>query len=136
MREASLSFTGHLHNGDPLDGPTVHVPKGRPSGPGPFTWEESAVDALEYDGFARQTDWGPPRTCWRFEKYNGFGYRKYHPETESPYLWSFTMYYISGKYREDGNFDPDLIDKQCGTIALLKRMEERQFFVWTTPHGS
>ena len=56
--EAGGDFNSHLHNGDPLLARTVHVPAGRPrSGNPPFTWEESAVDALEYDGFAQVTDW-------------------------------------------------------------------------------
>ena len=45
--EASGRFDRHLHNGDPLTARTVQVPAGRPkSGKPPFTWEESAVDAL------------------------------------------------------------------------------------------
>src|SRR5688500_16447516 len=45
--EASQKFTRHLHNGDPLTARTVRVPAGYPrSGHPPFTWEESAADAL------------------------------------------------------------------------------------------
>jgi lysozyme family protein len=45
--EASLSFTTHLHNGDPLTARTVHVPAGRPpTGNPPFQWFDSAIDAL------------------------------------------------------------------------------------------
>src|SRR5688572_19382175 len=45
--EASLDFSRHLHNGDPLTARTFQVPAGRPkSGMPPFTWEESASDAL------------------------------------------------------------------------------------------
>ena len=45
--ECNCNFECHLHNGDPLTARTVHVPKGRPiAGNPPFTWEESAVDAL------------------------------------------------------------------------------------------
>src|SRR5688500_3384855 len=44
--EGSLSFKKHLHNGDTLDQRTIHVPKGRPLGEPPFSWEESAIDAL------------------------------------------------------------------------------------------
>jgi lysozyme family protein len=126
LRESSLSFAGHLHNGDPLARPTRQVPKGRPPGPGPFTWEESAADALTFDRFAAERDWRPARACWSFERFNGFGYRRFHPEVKSPYLWSFTNHYRQGKYAADGRFDPKLIDRQCGTMALLKRMEQRQ----------
>ena len=126
LRESSLSFAGHLHNGDPLAQPTRQVPKGRPPGPGPFTWEESAADALTFDRFAGERDWRPSRACWSFERFNGFGYRRFHPEVLSPYLWSFTNHYRQGKYAADGRFDPELVDRQCGTMALLKRMEQRQ----------
>src|SRR4051812_29586596 len=49
--EAGLSFRCHLHNGDPLSDRTVRVPKGRPATPPangilPYSWVESAVDAL------------------------------------------------------------------------------------------
>jgi lysozyme family protein len=48
--EASGSFNCHLHEGSPLTARTRYVPKGRPlAGKPPFTWEESAVDALLYD---------------------------------------------------------------------------------------
>src|SRR4051812_14713939 len=45
--ESSLSFTKHLHNGDPLTARTVQVPAGRPLvwNP-PNDWESSAQDAL------------------------------------------------------------------------------------------
>src|SRR5580704_3188032 len=49
-REASGNFHCHLHNGDPLTARTVHVPKGRPiAGNPPFTWMQSASDALALD---------------------------------------------------------------------------------------
>jgi len=45
--ESGQNFNRHLHNGDPLTAPTVHVPAGRPPGVmPPFTWEQSADDAL------------------------------------------------------------------------------------------
>ena len=47
LLEASLNFNSHLHNGDPLTARTVQVPAGHPKkGNPPFTWEESALDAL------------------------------------------------------------------------------------------
>src|SRR5690606_5399494 len=49
--ESSQNFTRHLHNGDPLTARTRQVPAGRPrSGNPPFTWEESAIDALTMEG--------------------------------------------------------------------------------------
>src|SRR5215210_8455887 len=49
--ESSQNFKRHLHNGDPLTARTVQVPAGRPkTGSPPFTWEESATDALRLEG--------------------------------------------------------------------------------------
>ncbi len=46
--ESSQNFSKHLHNGDPLSARTKHVPAGRPkTGMPPFSWEESAIDALK-----------------------------------------------------------------------------------------
>ena len=126
MRKSGLRFSRHLHNGDPLTKPTVHVPKGRPQGSGPFSWENSAADALDYDGLSGHADWRVERVAYRFERFNGFGYRKYHPSVKSPYLWSFSEYYSVGKYGADGRFDVNLVDAQCGTMVLLKRMAELQ----------
>ena len=48
--ESDSDFTTHLHNGDSLKRRTIQVPAGRPKeGKPPFTWEESAIDALKYD---------------------------------------------------------------------------------------
>ena len=49
MRESSYRTDRHLHNGDPLTARTVHVPAGRPpKGEPPFTFEQSATDALKF----------------------------------------------------------------------------------------
>jgi lysozyme family protein len=130
--EASLNFNGHLHNGDPLTARTTHVPPGRPLGNPPFDWTDSAIDALEYDGVANWRDWSVAGTCYRLEKFNGFGYREYHPEVKSPYLWSFSNHYAKGKYAADGKFDPKLVSQQCGGMVLLKRMEERGLIAFTS----
>src|SRR4051812_33071262 len=48
--EGGQRFDRHLHNGDPLSARTVQVPAGRPkTGTPPFTWEESAQDALKLE---------------------------------------------------------------------------------------
>jgi lysozyme family protein len=98
-RECSLRFDRHLHNGDPLDDYTVHVPADRPAaGEPPFTFEESATDALELNGAASWTDWSLGGTLYRLEKFNGFGYRLYHPDVLSPYLWGKSNHYTKGGY--------------------------------------
>lgn len=127
--EASLNFKRHLHNGDPLTARTVQYPPNRPPasvGDPPFTWEESAYDALfrhmKWNGVS---DWSLVRSLYQLEAYNGWGYRLYHPETLSPYLWSFTTQYVRGKYTGDGKWDPNAVSGQVGACAILRRMLER-----------
>jgi lysozyme family protein len=123
--ESSLNFTKHLHNGDPLARRTVQVPKGRPLVWNPPTdWESSADDALRLRKLHTVTDWSIPGILFQLEGYNGFGYRRFHPEVLSPYLWSFSNHYSSGKFVADGTFDPDAVSKQCGCAVLLRRMSE------------
>lgn len=122
-REASLSFKTHLHNGDSLLRRTINVPKGRPlDGEPPFTWEHSAKDALGMKNLYLVTDWSISEILALLEQYNGLGYARYYPEVHSPYLWSYTSYYQSGKYDRDGHFNSDLVDKQIGCVPLLKVM--------------
>jgi len=59
------------------------------------------------------------------ESYNGWGYRLYHPNVKSPYLWSYSNQYEKGKYVADATWDKDAVSAQCGGAVLLKRMEER-----------
>lgn len=124
-------FLYHLHCGDPLTGRTVHVPKGRPvanphngsEGPSktnPYIWEESALDALIYMGYDKQKTWDINSSLFLFEKYNGMGYNK--RGLLSPYLFSYTQHYIKGKYASDGKYDPELVSKQAGVVAIMKSL--------------
>jgi hypothetical protein len=123
--EASLVFTAHLHNGDPLTARTIHVPSGRPlTGQPPFTWEESATDALSFSHKAEWHDWSIPGILYQLEAYNGFGYRTRHPGVLTPYLWSYSNHYVSGKYVADGTFSASAVSHQCGAAVLLRRMSE------------
>ena len=119
--EASFDFGSHLHNGDPLGKRTVQVPKGRPKvwNP-PNDWESSAVDAMTYQGYAGQADWSATRALYRFEGYNGWGYRP--KGINSPYLWSFSNHYTKGKYVADGKYDANAVSKQCGAGVLMKQL--------------
>jgi len=124
--ECSFKFSRHLHNGDPLTKRTVRVPPNRPPssvGNPPFKWEVSAKDALIYEKFANLSDWSLPRVLYRWERYNGMGYR--FKGIPSPYLWSFTDRYISGKYVADHQFDPKAVSKQMGAATILKRLQEQ-----------
>lgn len=119
--EAGLSFSKHLHNGDPLTARTTHVPAGRPKeGMPPFTWEASALDALKLRKLDQVKTWSVARMLWELEGFNGYGYRLYHPTVKSPYLWSFTNHYTKGKYAADGKYDANLVSQQIGAACLLK----------------
>jgi lysozyme family protein len=121
-REASGNFHCHLHNGDPLGARTRHVPSGRPPPPAqpPFTWEQSAADALALDGLSAVGNWSIERACYEIELYNGFGYRRHG--IHSPYLWSFSNNYVSGKYAYDGQWSASAVDAQCGVMPLIARL--------------
>ncbi len=123
--EASLNFNRHLHNGDPLSARTVHVPAGRPKkGAPPFSWETSAVDALILRGLNTKTDWSLAGTLYQLEGYNGWGYRLYHAHVLSPYLWSGSLHYKSGKYVADGTWSDSAVSNQNGSAVILRRMVE------------
>jgi lysozyme family protein len=123
--EASLNFKKHLHNGDPLTARTVHFPPNHPvKGSPPFTWEESAEDALRLKSIDKWTDWTIEGMLFKLEGYNGWGYRMYHPHVLSPYLWSYSNHYSQGKYVSDGTWSDTAISQQCGSAVLLRRFLE------------
>ncbi|HLO47923.1 MAG TPA: hypothetical protein VK211_05830, partial [Kamptonema sp.] len=102
--ESTFNFKTHLHNGDPLTARTVGEPAGRPEqGNPPFTWNESAIDALIYDRATGVKFWTLANTLKFLEGYNGWGYRigkgrNTTPPCRSPYIYSHTNHYIKGKY--------------------------------------
>ena len=119
--EGGLNFNTHLHNGDPLRARTVNVPAGRPkSGSPPFTFEESAIDALAFDNVGVNLEPSFAGICFKLEGFNGFGSRNHGIHT--PYLWSFSNQYAKGKFVSDGVFDPDAVSKQCGAAVILLRL--------------
>ncbi len=118
-REASGSWNDSLAQGDPWNRVSTHVPAGR----GPFNnWDDAAVDALVAcpPYAARNKDWSPGGGLTLLEQYNGLGYAA--RGRPSPYIWAATNQYTSGKYVSDGVYDPNVVDKQLGCAALLKRM--------------
>lgn len=132
--ESGLNFNRHLHNGDPLTARTKQVPKGRPlTGNPPFTWEESAADALTLDGFPSNTDWSVEKIAYLLESFNGWGYRMYHSTVKSPYLWSFSNHYWYGKYVADGKWSDTAVSEQCGAMVLLKRLEAAGVVSFSAP---
>ena len=128
LRESTCDFTKHLHNGDSLNRKTVRVPAGRPvEGEPPFTFEESAVDALKYYGWDRLNSLSGNdfllELCYLVESFNGWGYHLYRG-INSPYLWSGTNHYASGKYYADGKYDPNMVDGQSGVMAVIYELSD------------
>lgn len=118
-REASQDWKGSLAQGDPWNRVSVHVPAGR----GPFaSWEDAAIDALRNcpPYAARNKDWSIGGTLTVLEEYNGLGYASHG--APSPYVWSGTDQYRSGKYVRDGVYDPNAVDSQLGCAGLLMAM--------------
>lgn len=120
--EASLNFSRHLHNGDPLTARTVQVPAGRPLGEPPFTWEESAGDAIGMKNLSRIKNWTVERLAHVFEGFNGWGYRGRGVNT--PYLWSFSTHYTKGKFIADRKYSDSAVSQQIGAMVLLKALEQ------------
>jgi len=120
-RESDLNPNTHLHNGDPLTARTVHVPAGRPrNGEPPFTWSDSAIDALKMRGLEKVDDWTFARACYEWEGYNGWGYRG--KGVTSPYLWSQSNQHVKGKYVADHVYSASAIDAQLGTVTILNSL--------------
>lgn len=125
--ECGGSFSRHLHNGNPLTRRTYDVPAGHPrSGNPPFTFFESAIDALKLQGFDKVRDWSIPHIGWLFECYNGLGYMREDIDINSPYLWSWSTHYIKGKFVADHKFDRNAVSQQCGAMVLLKYLLEME----------
>lgn len=124
--ECGGSFEKHLHNGDWLKARTIRVPAGRPSAPPAdgkkYSFEESALDALRFKGIDKVKDWSVERVLYLLESYNGLGYRKYHADVKSPYLWSMSQHYTKGKYVMDGKYDPNTVSRQVGAALILKEL--------------
>lgn len=119
QRESSQSWLGSLAQGDPWNAVSIHVPRGR----GPFpSWEAAAEDALVVcpPHAAHWHDWSIGGALTLLEQYNGLGYAAMG--RPSPYVWSATDQYRSGKYTADGHYDPNAVDHQTGCAALLVRM--------------
>jgi lysozyme family protein len=118
-RECSQNWKGSLAQGDPWDRVSMHVPAGR----GPFRcWEDCAVDALVHCApfAARNKDWSIGGLLTLLEQYNGLGYAA--RGVPSPYIWSGTDQYRSGKYIRDHVFDASAVDVQFGCAGLLIAM--------------
>lgn len=122
--ESGGSFRAHLHEGSSLNGRTRFIPKGRPlKGNPPFTWEFSAIDALEYDRLPAVNWSSLSAMLYAVEAYNGTGYLRFHPKVPSPYLYAGTTIEVPGKYTSDGKWSPTARSSQLGIAVIWKQME-------------
>ena len=123
--ETGRDFGVHLHNGDPLEQRTVYEPAGRPlAGEPPFSWEASAVDALQQRLLDRWTDWSLEGVLFKLEGYHGWQYRLRQPGVASPYLWSFSNHYRAGKFVTPEIWSDSAVVEYCGGGVLLRRLAE------------
>lgn len=137
-RESAGNFETYLHNGEKLGQVTTKVPKGIYM----ENWEDAAVDALnrqlekvknfalnppEYSsGYSFDWENAIPdpndiNTWFNFaEVYNGLGYDM--KDIASPYVWSGTNIYETGKYIADGSYDPQVKDRQIGVAIMVQEL--------------
>ena len=123
--ENGAMFNRNPGQGDPLTHPSTHVPKGRPpSDHWPVTWDEAALDAFTVcDRLnANSAPWSLPYACWKWEYYNGGGYRAHGLRT--PYVVGGTNLQQPGKYVGDSEWDPRHMDEQLGCLPIAMRMIE------------
>ncbi len=124
--ETSFNFNAHLHNGDPLERRTVQVPAGRPEKwQPPSDWQSSAKDALDYEKYTNHLDWNLAKLLFRLEGYNGFRSRELHG-INTPYLWSFSNHYTSGKFVADNVWSKTAVSEQCGAAVMIKALVDRR----------
>jgi len=122
LREADLNMNAQLAQGDPLSRRSVHVPAGRGPFLGPDAFLRGCLDALIdcAPHTALWHDWSSGGTATAFELYNGLGYA--NMGRPSPYNWSGSDQYRSGKYVSDGVYSSTAVDVQPGCMAVLRSM--------------
>lgn len=123
----SGAFNVYLHNGDPLGKPTTHFPENKLFD----NFQDAAKDAMQsqqrnIDKYHLTSDSKDMVAILCFaETYNGLGY--YKGGHVSPYVFSGTNVYVSGKYVEEMDennknksvYKPEAVDKQVGAYLLL-----------------
>ena len=119
-RESTGNFGTYLHQGDPLGQPAVNWPTNIPV----FDrWEDAAVHALNMKrGLQSQLQMtadttSTPTIATYAEAYNGLGYQ--YRNIPSPYVYSGTNQYTSGKYVRDGVFNGSAVDTQLGVLPMV-----------------
>ena len=130
-RHGNQRWNCQLGQGDPLNAPSIHIPKGMgpyldhpgDTTPGNDAWTRCCLEVLidSAPNAALWTDWsiGGALTLWILD--NGIGYEKYHDEP-SPYDWGATTIEQRGKYSGDRQFSANMWDTQIGCAAMLMGM--------------
>jgi lysozyme family protein len=122
-------FDRSIAQGDPLCEVSRHEPSGRgpfldyaSDPPGQDAFYRGALDALIEcpPRAASWKDWSVGGTLCLLEQYNGLGYAAMG--RPSPYVWSGSDQYVSGKYIRDHVYDPHAVDAQEGCAPLVARM--------------
>ena len=119
-RESSGNFATYLHQGDPLGKPAVNWPTNIHVF---HQWEEAAVHALNMKSRHRNnlgidsSTTEPGKLGAYAELYNGLGY--HNGKRPSPYVYSGSNAYTTGKYVADGRFSASTVDSQVGVVPLL-----------------
>jgi len=119
-RESTGNFNTYLHQGDPLGQPAVNWPNNIPVF---HRWEDAAVHALNMkkgiqDQLQMTSDTTSTATIATYaEAYNGLGY--HYRNVSSPYVYSGTNQYTSGKYVRDSVFNGSTVDSQLGVVPMV-----------------
>lgn len=123
--EGEQNFSTYLGNGQTIFKKTTIVPKGR----GPFaSFEQGAVDSIRLEGLDKVNDWSIGNFLYIAEGFNGFGYSKFK-HINSPYIWSGSSQYTSGKYISDGVYSTSEVSQQIGIALLLKSLDLQGQFI-------
>lgn len=119
-REGSGNFNTYLHQGDPLGKKAVNWPNNIPIF---HVWEDAAVHALNMkESLKDQLEINAATQdatllATYAEAYNGLGY--HYRDKPSPYVYSGTSAYNSGKFVSDGVYSSTTVDQQLGVMPML-----------------
>ena len=125
-RESGCDFNSYLHNGDhPLGEPTRNYPAGKLF----YDFDTAGQDALNGEksklkkyNISMSSDTKDMAAISAFaEAYNGLGYK--NQGVVSPYIFSGTSVYTSGKYTSDNHYDPKAVDGQPGIYILVNALQ-------------
>lgn len=118
-REASLNFNKRLQDGNNLD-------------PG-MTFDQDAISIL-LKIFGTHANWSTISNVLKhIESYNGFGYTGDNIKNNSPYVWSGTDLYTSGKFIGDKIYNSSYKDTQIGAAAIMGEFQAHPELKITIP---